>query len=847
MHHFLLCLLMTLALPSLIVGQEVPSPESYLGYPLGSRFSYHHQVVGYVSAVAEASPKVTLMPYGKTVEGRPLLTVAITSEANMARLETIRLNNLKASGLLEGRKEGTRLPIIWLSYNVHGDEAVCTEAAMACLYELAQGAGATAQWLDKMVIILDPCLNPDGRDRYVNWYHQKVAMPPNAHIDSWEHHQPWPGGRFNHYLYDLNRDWCWQTQQESQARVAHYQQWMPQIHVDFHEMGHNSPYFFAPAAEPYHSEITGWQREFQRIMGANHAHYFDQNHWMYYTGEVFDLFYPSYGDTWPIFNGAHGFTYEQGGSGRAGLKVQRERGDTLSLQDRMAHHFTTSLSTIEVAFKNRDRLLEEYDQYFCPKPSSDEGHRSYVIKHTNPLATLQHFTQLLDRQQINYQFISDKKPKRTFMGYSYQKRIDNTYFTLEKGDIVIHTSQPKARLVRVLFEAESKLSDSLTYDLTAWSLPFAYNLQAYVYYGLLGNGKTAKNGELKAFSPASPSPQVPYGFVCAWEDVQDARFLGALLKSELRVRFTHAPFTIGGRTFGRGALIIPKAENADGYEMRVLRLANQHEQLILPIYTGKSDDGTDLGSRSKKIVAMPKVALISGKGVSATSFGDLWHYFEQTLQYPVTILDTDYLSSVNLHAYDLLILPSGNYEAFREKLLSFAKLGGRIIALERAIREFTHIAEGGNPTQLATVLSQRNEAHALDNMLEAETEAAQFARYEDQERSALSYSVAGSIYAVELDPSHPLAFGYGGQFFLIKRNNQPYPFLSENAWNIGKFTPNSHVSGFVGAKLKQQVANTLAIGMEEYGSGKIIYMTDSPVFRGFWHGGKLLMANAVFF
>ncbi|MEL6135211.1 MAG: M14 family zinc carboxypeptidase, partial [Bacteroidota bacterium] len=309
----MLSLLLVSFLPS---WGQIPTPDEYLGYPLGSQFSRHHQIVGYFETVASQSPKVQLLPYGQTNEGRPLVVAVMTSESNMANLEQIRQSNLSATGMQEVSAGEKRLPIVWLSYNIHGNEASASEAALKTLYEFA--THDTANWLDNVVLIIDPCINPDGRDRYVNWYRQASNLQPNVRPESWEHIEPWPGGRVNHYLFDLNRDWCWQSQVESYQRAQLYHQWMPQVHVDYHEQMPDAPYFFGPAAEPMHKVITPWQRKFQEYIGRNHAKYFDQNGWLYFTREIFDLLYPSYGDTWPTFQGAIGFTYEQGGHGRAG-------------------------------------------------------------------------------------------------------------------------------------------------------------------------------------------------------------------------------------------------------------------------------------------------------------------------------------------------------------------------------------------------------------------------------------------------------------------------------------------------------------------------------------------------
>ena len=335
---------------------QIKSPAEHLGFELGEKFSRHHQVVEYYSHLANASDQVLMKEYGRTYENRPLILAIVSSPENLANLEQIRTDNLRRAGFIDGSPE-TNIPIVWLSYNVHGNESSSTEASMATIYELIREGSDKSAWLENTVIIMDPCINPDGRDRYVNFYWQYGNHRYNPDPNSLEHHEEWPGGRPNHYLFDLNRDWAWQTQVETQSRIKEYNQWLPQIHVDFHEQGINSPYYFAPAAQPYHELITSFQRDFQTEIGKNHAKYFDQNDWFYFTKQRFDLLYPSYGDTYPTYSGAIGMTYEQAGHGRAGLGIIKQEGDTLTLGDRIAHHYTTGLSTIEVTYNNAERLL----------------------------------------------------------------------------------------------------------------------------------------------------------------------------------------------------------------------------------------------------------------------------------------------------------------------------------------------------------------------------------------------------------------------------------------------------------------------------------------------------------
>src|SRR5690606_35832747 len=356
-------------------GQKITSPKDFLGYDLGTHFSRHHQVVEDFKNVASELPnQVKLEQYGETYERRPLYLAFISSEENIRNLETIRQNNLKNAGLMDGNPSFSDVAIVWLSYNVHGNEASSTEASMKTLYGLLT---QKQEWLKNTVVIIDPCLNPDGRDRYVNWYNQTASRPYDTNQQAGEHNERWPYGRSNHYLFDLNRDWAWASQIESQSRLKMYNKWLPQIHVDFHEQGINEPYYFAPAAEPFHEINTDWQRDFQTQIGKNSAKYFDEKGWLYFTMERFDLLYPSYGDTYPTYVGAIGMTYEQAGHGRASICTNTAEDSAFTVVDPVASHTTTGPSTVEMGAKNAPQLNREFQKFF---DNSSSKYKSFVLK-----------------------------------------------------------------------------------------------------------------------------------------------------------------------------------------------------------------------------------------------------------------------------------------------------------------------------------------------------------------------------------------------------------------------------------------------------------------------------------
>lgn len=818
---------------------QIPNPQSFLGYPLGQHYTPHNKIVAYFEAVAKAAPQtMKLEQYGATNEGRPLELAYISSAENIANLEQIRTNNLRLAGIETGvANTENKKVIVWLSYNVHGNEASSSEASMATLYELLTSNTTNAkEWLKNTVVIIDPCINPDGRERYVNWYNSVVGATPNPDPQSREHSEPWPGGRSNHYNFDLNRDWAWQTQVETQQRIKKYSAWMPQIHCDYHEQGYNGPYYFAPGAAPYHEVITSWQRDFQSVIGHNHARYFDANGWLYFTKETFDLFYPSYGDTWPLYNGSIGMTYEQGGI-RAGLAIINNDGDTLTLHDRLTHHFTTSISTVEIASQHGKELLDNFKQFFDNARANGVGeYKSFVIKAKGNESKINELTTLLDKNTIVYQTAVGGAAK----GYDYFTGKTDA-FTVENGDLVISTMQTKGVLAKVLFEPKSKLEDSATYDITAWSLPYVYGLQAYAVkekLAVVDYHKVASAVQINASSVASV-----YGFIKPWQSFEDAKFLAQLMKKGIKVRMSEKAFTAKGKAYQPGSLIIIKTSNqkiAD-FGQTILALANENHVVLDTISSGFVDKGTDFGSSAVKALWAPRVACLTGETVNSLSAGEVWHYFEKQINYPITMINANEVGRVNWKQYDVLVVPNGYYKNVFGKdgdIKTWVQQGGRLVVIEDAVSQLAG-ADWGLAEKKLDDKTDAKDAKKDDDIY------ADVKPYGNAERESLKGSNPGSIYKVELDNTHPLAFGYPNFYYTLKQDNNVYEFL-KSGWNVGIIKKDNQVAGFTGMKARQKIKDGVLLGQFESGRGSVVFFADDPLFRSFWANGKLLFANAVF-
>ena len=821
-------------------AQNVTPPSAFLPHALGETFTPHYMLVDYYQLIAEESPRVLLEQYGTTNEDRPLLLAYVSTPENLARLDQIRENNLRRAGLLEGATDPALddIAIVWLSYSVHGNEAAGSEASMGVLYDLADPNNAqTGEWLQNVVVLMDPSENPDGYNRYTNWFRQQQSRIVNADMATREHQEPWPGGRVNHYMFDLNRDWAWQTQVESRQRLVKYHQWMPHIHADVHEQGYTSPYYFAPAAAPFHEYITDWQGNFQTEIGQNHAKYFDQNGWLYFTRERFDLLYPSYGDTYPTFNGAIGMTYEQGGGSRGGRAIALPTGDTLTLYDRVAHHRATSLSTVEIAAREADRLTSAFADYFANTTRNPQGqYKTYVISGSNSPGKLRALTTLLDRNGIQY---SRATSERDYEGYDYTTG-QTGETRAAAGDLIISAYQPRAVLTQVLFDPSAVVEDSVTYDITAWSLPAAYGLQTYASTDRLD--LDTEPYELPAYTDplAEVDIATAYAFALPWEGMNTARYLAELLRAGIQVRTSTAAFTFGEQEYPAGTLVVNRGDNrvTEGFAEKLRAITHDHEANVSVLETGFSTNvGGDLGGSNFELVTAPKVATVSGEGVYNNEFGQVWYYFEQELEYPVSVFHREDMASIFDGNYDVLVLAEGRYnftDSELESLTDWVRSGGKLISLGAA--------NGSLAGKEGFGLQDKEPA---DTLSEAAKQEKLLLPYAGQERRFIAGYIPGAIIDVELDETHPLSFGIGPRYASLKTSDDAYAYL-EDGWNVGRIRAGTQVQGFVGNEAYGKIQETLNFGVEPMGRGEVIYLVDNPLFRAFWEEGKFLFANALF-
>lgn len=814
---------------------QLQSPEIFFHGRYGTWVTPHERVVDYVRHIGANSNRVKVEQYGWSSQHRPLIYAVISTPQNLSRLEEIRKNHVGVSGLpgFNYQEQSDTIAIVWLSFTVHGNEPSGTEASIRVLHDLANTASDQyLPWLKNTVVIIDPTLNPDGYARYTNWLTDMQGSAANPAPDSREHDEPWPRGRQNHYCFDLNRDWAWATQVETRQRLELYKKWLPHVHGDFHEQGYNEPYYFAPAAPPYHAYISKFQADFQKTMGLNHARYFDANGWLYFTKEIFDLFYPAYGDTYPCFNGAIGMTYEQGGNSAGGTSVILDNGDTLTLAERTLHHATAAFSTIETASKHARTLCKELTEYYRKSQNTPPGkYKSYLIKKSNDPGKVNALLDLFRLHQIQYGFAKTTKPN--LPAFSFAQAKDKSV-AVEAGDVVITIHQPFGLLAQVLLEPVAELKDSATYDITAWALPWAYGLDMY---GLTQRIDPEERMNEKVARPIAvkSSMTVPVGFVLHKNSLQEVKALSALLAKGVVVRMSKDGFTLQGKEYPRGTLVINRGENKTlKWPADLMQWSEAAGAVLEPVFTTFADKGSDLGSERFTLLQAPKVLVLTNESVSPNSFGAVWHYLDHLIGCPHSIVHARRLTAGDLDKYNVIVLAEGRYDVQvrQEVLKAWVENGGRLIAMGAAT-DWLGENEG-------FAINGKTKSAPIDT-----TTKGLLLSYKDKSASGLSYSLPGIVLQCQMDQTHPFGYGMPDPYYWLKTDTRFWEVNTSTESVITTKKDPFH-SGYVGYKAKTLLGNSSLMAVQSMGSGTVIYLADDPFFRGFWYQGSLLLSNLIF-
>ncbi len=843
------------------LNPEIPPPSSVLKAPLGERFTRHDRLLEYLERLAAVSPRVTLHQYGESYEGRPLVLLAISDPANIDRLDALRREHLER--LTSAAPVEDEPVMVWLGYGVHGNESSSAEAALGVAYFLA--AVEDESWhqrLRQTVVLIDPLLNPDGRARYVHNYQQRRGLDPDSWADSYEHSEPWPGGRQNHYLFDLNRDWAWATQRETRARLALFRRWEPQVHVDLHEMTPNATYFFPPAAEPIHPAISPRVVDWLETFGRGNAAAFDAQGWPFYKGELFDLFYPAYGDSYPSLGGAVGMTYEMAGGGRAGAAHERVDGTLLTLADRVARHITSSLATVATAAQHRRALLRDFRAFrratqeargqsfvWSGEQAEAEVLAELLVRHGIEVHRLSAETQLVGHPLRGVELAGKSQAQRKFAA----------------GSLVVSTAQPLGKLAQSLLEGEADLGAEFLrrqrqrlareqrpqfYDITAWSLPLAFNLEMWQTEG--------RPTGLVPFV-AAERPEIEgegrVGFLMAPQGLAGYRFAAGLRRAGIHHRLALGAFTLAGRELPAGTLFIPRRQNPPRLEEILSELAEKCRVALIGAESSYTESGISLGSEEMVRVRRAAVGLVVGPGVSPTAAGALWHLFDEVIELPHHRLEIDGLSR-RLGGLEVLILPSGFGYSQRlgeedvAAIERWVRAGGTLIAVDGALDWLREVELVELETWKAdTAPSSEEDPEAGDTTHEenaAASSAASSATMADLSQRSLF--IPGAVVRTRLRTVHPLSAGLaqppptlfsGSQFFL------PGDDLAGDVLVVESQDP--VLAGHVWKEAEERLRGALLVREERLGTGRIVLFAQDPTFRGLWRGTMPLLLNAVMF
>ncbi len=808
---------------------SIPTPQQFLGYEIGSRYTRHDQLVAYFNELAKHSDKIKVEQIGSSYEGRPLVIATVTSAQNQQQLETLRRQHVTLADPAQPLSAAGNSPVVvWLGYSVHGNETSSGEAALLTAYYLVASRSAdTAQWLQQAVVLFDPAQNPDGRDRAASWHNAYASSPASADPADKEHVEPFPQGRTNHYFTDLNRDWLALTQQDTRPKIAYFHRWYPNVQIDFHEMGKDSTYYFEPSPASMHSPLLpASSYAFNKTLAKYHAQALDALGSLYYTGENFDNFSPVYGSTYPDFHGAVGVTVEQASSrGR----VQESVNGPLTFPFTIRNQVATGLGTIRGAVTERDGLLKLQKDFFqsALKQAGQQPVKAFVFGDAHDPGLTARLLDLLLQHQITVEALSTAVT------------VDGQRF--EPGSAyVVPTAQPQFRLVHSIFADTPPIKGDVFYGSTSYAIAPAYGVAFAGSRSRIGGG-----ARVTAVVPAQGGVvggQAGYAYVLDWRDYNASRALYALQARGLLTRAAFQPFTAatadGEQAFARGSVVIPVAgQPLAGAALlaAVDDAARSSGVRVQALASGQSRSGIDLGSDSVKALRKPAVALVMGEGVSATEIGSAWFVLDQQVQLPASKLDPAQLGKVSLDRYTTIVLAGGTYTDVD---------AAAVAALKRWINA------GGSLVTYGTAARWAIEQKLADEVLgedEKEPDAARRA-FGDQRDIAAIERVSGNILSADVDTSHPLGFGLPRTQLAINKENGIRFKPSRNPFStVVRVDETPRVNGYLSETNRNRVAGAAWLLVSPQGQGNVVLFADDPAHRKYWHGTERLLLNAIFF
>ncbi|MBO3696824.1 M14 family zinc carboxypeptidase [Roseivirga sp. E12] len=816
--------------PNARFDESIPTPEEYLGYPIGTLHTRHDAIVGYMRELARISDRAELDTIGETYEHRLLVVLKVTSPENHGNLEQIRSEHLKlvdpsqAIESYDGQKS-----IVLLGYNVHGNEPSSSEAALLTAYYYVAGRHAeVTDALDDAVLLIDPAFNPDGRDRHSTWANSFKGDPMVSDPIDAEHNEMWPRGRTNHYWFDLNRDWLPLAHVESQARINFYHKWYPNVVTDFHEMGTNSTYFFEPT-KPFGSENPVVPRDNYDGLNNLFAGYFhealDEIGSLYFTKEQYDNSYPGYGSTYPDIHGALGLVFEQASS-RGHL--QDSRMGKVAFAFTIKNHLTSSMATVRASVGEKETLLKHMENNF--NTAVEEGKKAgggWVFGDQTDEGRNGEFIDLLNRHQIEMVQLNEDI---TLNGRAF--KAGNAFY--------VPNEQKQYRMVRTMFEQVTTFYDSIFYDASSWTTALTYNMPYERYTGKASLRGMAIDDDFNGSTYASV-PKSNYAYLIEWDEYYSPKALNYLLEKGLYVNTAFKPFSIetndGIKDFGYGTLMIPvnrqemNSNLVHGFVEEATDLAGIR---AYSVKSGFSAKGIDLGSGNFRTIRQPKAVMLIGGNVSSTEAGEIWHLLDTKVGMPVTKVMTTSAGRIDWAKYNTLILPSANYSGLGkntiDRIKQWVREGGTVITLRSATSwaissKFVNEKFGERP--------ERDTPERMDYVTSREFRG--------------SNSIGGSMYMTDVDITHPLAFGYTQRDLPVYRNHSIFMAPSEDPFStVVKYKENPLLSGYVNKTNLEKLGGTASLIVSGIGRGNVIMFADNPNFRGMWYGTNKLFFNALF-
>lgn len=807
-------------------NKSIPTPEEFLGYGIGTHHTRHDKVVEYFRKLDEASDRVVVEVIGESYEHRTQLVAKITSPENHARIEEIRKSH-RAQAHAESL---VSVPlVIQLGYNVHGNEPSSTEAAMLTAYYLtASEDPETIKWLNEMIILVDPVYNPDGRDRHTHWANMHKGSPPVADPLDREHNEAWPGGRTNHYWFDLNRDWFLGIHPESKNRLRFFHQWRPYVMTDHHEMGSNSTFYFDPGKYSSNNPIV--PNYLYDTVYPKFGEYFSQAMnsigSLYFTKEAFDKLYPGYGSSYVNFYGGAGFLFEQASSRG---HIQNTTTIPITFAFTIRNQFTASLATIRASLAEKPMLLKMRRDFYKTTQAQAKANpvKGYVFGDSNDQSRTFAFVNLLRLHEIE---VYDLVNNITLGGKNF-----------EKGKaFVVPTEQENYLMVRSAFEKDISYTDSLFYDASTWSLAHAFNLPLSEVKGPVQKGNLIKADVIRTPVAVEKSN---YAYIISLSDYQAHKAMYQLLNNNVIIRTSFKAFSVkikngAEKTFSYGSLVIPVQQQAQIDPDRLYAILQQVSKDcaidVLAAETGFNVKGVDLGSGYIRTVPKPNALMLIGSGVSGNEAGEVWHLLDQRINMPITKIDVLNFPMANLSQYTTLVMVSGNYsldKAAIDKIKTWIQMGGTLItfktASEWAIKQGL-TKEKLLPLDTASTMRRIN--------------------FEDADNLEGAKQLGGSIFQVDLDITHPIGFGFTNRLVPVYRNGKTFIKQGKNPYTtVAQYTANPLIGGYLHKSNLKKIANSAAILVSSEGAGRIILFSDNPNFRGFWYGTNKLFLNALFF